>query len=250
MRNYLVDYVRSNEAAQLKDIQQELFEKFQVSLSTGYLSHVLNHEEGLVLTVGETRWMEHDPEKALRFRSFMVTEAIPHYGLDKLCFIDETSFDPRGLRVKRVRGPRGQRTIARRSGAALGKRYSVVAALTTSGIVHRHITSGTYNADLFWQFMIALLPQIPGYCIILDNARIHKDEERINNLSRIYDVRIVFLPPYSPFLNPIEVVFGQVKAYVATHFKEEGRLPSILHAFDLVKDSDILGLYAKHGYAL
>tara|TARA_B000000460_G_C21419082_1_gene350015 strand:- start:15 stop:305 length:291 start_codon:yes stop_codon:yes gene_type:complete len=66
--------------------------------------------------------------------------------------------------------------------------------------------------DLFtsW-FEQILVPQLePGKIIILDNAKVHKAEE-IYDLAASAGCRILFLPPYSPDLNPIEKFWANLK---------------------------------------
>jgi len=48
--------------------------------------------------------------------------------------------------------------------------------------------------------------------LVMDNAKIHHDEEMINLIERI-GCRILFLPPYSPDYNPIELAFSTLKAW-------------------------------------
>ena len=49
--------------------------------------------------------------------------------------------------------------------------------------------------------------------IILDNAKIHHDENLIEILEEL-GCHIIFLPPYSPDLNPIETAFSTVKSWI------------------------------------
>ena len=49
--------------------------------------------------------------------------------------------------------------------------------------------------------------------IVMDNARIHHDDELIALLEGL-GCRIVFLPPYSPDFNPIETAFSTVKSWI------------------------------------
>ena len=49
--------------------------------------------------------------------------------------------------------------------------------------------------------------------LIMDNAKIHHDEEMINLIERI-GCRILFLPPYSPDYNPIELAFSTLKSWL------------------------------------
>jgi transposase len=46
--------------------------------------------------------------------------------------------------------------------------------------------------------------------LIMDNAKIHHDEEMVNLIERI-GCKILFLPPYSPDYNPIELAFSTIK---------------------------------------
>ena len=66
--------------------------------------------------------------------------------------------------------------------------------------------------DLFnsW-FEQALLPELgPGTTIILDNASAHKSP-KILDIARSYGCKVLFLPPYSPDLNPIEKFWANLK---------------------------------------
>ena len=51
--------------------------------------------------------------------------------------------------------------------------------------------------------------------LIMDNARIHRET---NVLKVLENYNVLFLPPYSPHLNPIELWFGELKKYVARTF--------------------------------
>lgn len=53
----------------------------------------------------------------------------------------------------------------------------------------------------------------PNSVIILDNARIHHDKGLIGFL-QAFGIRVEFLPPYSPDLNPIETAFSVIKSYL------------------------------------
>jgi len=61
--------------------------------------------------------------------------------------------------------------------------------------------------------------------ILLDNFRSHHAQDTIE-YAEMLDIQLVFLPPYSPDLNPIEFIWKDVKKEVSTHFiacKEEMR---------------------------
>lgn len=74
------------------------------------------------------------------------------------------------------------------------------------------------NADDFKLFLTELAPKIPrGSVLIIDNARIHHAETLGTVFSLLHSslgIDVVYLPPYSPFLNPIEYAFNDLKAQV------------------------------------
>ena len=67
-----------------------------------------------------------------------------------------------------------------------------------------------------------------GDYFILDNSRIHYAEEiqeEIDDLLNAYGVTMVFLPTYSPELNPCELVFAQAKYWLRRN--RDGTLPFV-----------------------
>ena len=100
-----------------------------------------------------------------------------------------------------------------------GKRISAIPILTTRGIEDVYTSTETINGERFEDFLCQfLLPIImpfdgvkPRSVVVMDNASIY-------HLTRAQDIitgigaRLVFLPPYSPDLMPLEEVFAEVKA--------------------------------------
>jgi transposase len=52
--------------------------------------------------------------------------------------------------------------------------------------------------------------------LVLDNAKIHHDQELLDYLD-VFGVKVVFLPFYSPDLNPIETAFSTIKQFLQRH---------------------------------
>ena len=94
-------------------------------------------------------------------------------------------------------------------GAISGRRYhreSFVAGKLGSKIIAPFCYQGTCDTDLF-NFWIKnfLVPElIPGQVVILDNATFHKSS-KTKELIESSGCEILFLPPYSPDFNPIEI---------------------------------------------
>lgn len=104
-----------------------------------------------------------------------------------------------------------------------GKRYqreSFIAGKAGSKIIAPFCYQGTCNTDLFnvWveQFLVPDLK--PGQTVILDNATFHKSN-KTRDLIEAAGCKMIFLPPYSPDLNPIEIFWANFKRTVREKIK-------------------------------
>jgi len=90
---------------------------------------------------------------------------------------------------------------------------TLLAALRVDRIDAPCVFDGPINGASFLAYVEhVLLPTLaPGDTVIIDNLGSHKSK-RVRSLLRTAGARLVFLPPYSPDLNPIEQVFAKLKA--------------------------------------
>jgi len=130
-----------------------------------------------------------------------------------LVFIDETATTTKMTRL-RGRARRGQRL---RAHAPFGhwKTQTFVAALRCDGLSVPWIIDGAMNRKIFETYVeTQLAPTLqPGDVVILDNLASHKSEKAKAVLKR-RGAWFLFLPPYSPDLNPIEMAFAKLKAHL------------------------------------
>ncbi len=100
------------------------------------------------------------------------------------------------------------------SGRRFG-RQSVIAALKGKKLLAPMCFEGTCDTDLFNVWLKQeLLPSLtPGQVLILDNASFHKSAAT-RKLVESYGCEIVFLPPYSADLNPIEKYWANMKTKI------------------------------------
>jgi len=96
-----------------------------------------------------------------------------------------------------------------------GKRVSAIPVLTTRGIEDTFTTSSTVDGEKFiCQCVLPILLPFDGLnprsVVIMDNASIHH-LERVHDIVTGVGAHIVFLPPYSPDLMPLEV-FSKLKS--------------------------------------
>ena len=103
-------------------------------------------------------------------------------------------------------------------GEISGKRFgrqSVISALNGKKFLAPMCFEGTCDTDLFnvWLKQELLPTLTPGQVLILDNASFHKSIAT-RKLVESYGCEILFLPPYSPDLNPIEKYWANMKTKI------------------------------------
>lgn len=92
------------------------------------------------------------------------------------------------------------------------KTLTLVAALRHDGIIAPWVFDGPINAESFLTYVCdVLVPTLqPGDIVVLHNLSSHKGS-KIKETIQAAGARLVFLPAYSPDLNPIEQVFSKIK---------------------------------------
>jgi transposase len=93
------------------------------------------------------------------------------------------------------------------------KTTTLVAGLRKSGKVTPMTLDGPINGDWFEAYVRrVLIPTLrPGDVVIMDNLSSHK-RVSVRELVEAVGARLLFLPPYSPDFNPIEMAFSKLKA--------------------------------------
>jgi transposase len=131
----------------------------------------------------------------------------------RLVFIDETSVKTNMTRA-RGRALKGRRLHAS-APAGLWNTQTFIAGLTTDGLIAPWIIKGAMDREAFDSYIATqLAPAIaPGTVIILDNLCVHKSAKAAEIL-KVKGCWFLFLPPYSPDLNPIEMAFAKLKAHL------------------------------------
>lgn len=145
-------------------------------------------------------------------------EQVASFSKEDLVYVDESGIDSY---VHQSFGwaKRGTKVF----GEVSGQRYareSFVAAKCGAEILAPFCFKGTCYTDLFnfWieTFLVPVLK--PGQVVILDNATFHKSE-KTKTLIENANCTLLFLPPYSPDLNPIEIFWANLKAKIRIFLK-------------------------------
>ena len=119
-----------------------------------------------------------------------------------------------------------------------------------AAMVHKEI-SGALNGVIFLEYIRNdLAPTLrQGDIVIMDNLRVHK-VAGVRQTIEEKGATVLYLPPYSPDLNPIEMLWSKIKAFLREQKARDAAilLDKIQEAYDKVSLQDILGWFAAAGY--
>jgi transposase len=131
----------------------------------------------------------------------------------QLVFIDETWAT---TNMTRLRGgcPRGERLVAAVPHGHW-KTSTFVAGWRTTGLTAPLVLDGAMNGDAFRAYVEQILAPtlVPGDIVIMDNLGSHK-VAGVREAIEASGASLMYLPPYSPDLNPIEKSFAKLKALI------------------------------------
>ena len=115
------------------------------------------------------------------------------------------------LTPTRGRAPQGER-VPGSAPAGAYRNTTLISAIGPERVVGSLVVEGAADTNVFATYLERiLLPELSaGDVIVLDNLNVHRSP-RVRNLCEAAGVRLLFLPPYSPDLNPIERMFSKLK---------------------------------------
>lgn len=139
--------------------------------------------------------------------------------MNQRIYLDESGINEY-LHREYARGFRGKEVPGEVSGKRFA-RQSVISALFNGKFFAPMCFEGTCDTSLFNTWLKEMLiPNLrPGQVLILDNASFHKSAES-QKLVENAGCKILFLPPYSPDLNPIEKYWANMKKKVREYLRE------------------------------
>jgi transposase len=149
-----------------------------------------------------------------------------------------------------ARAPRGERAhgqVPRNRGEVT----TMLGALDARGVRALMTVEGGTDADVFEAFLEQVLVRKlrPGDIVVLDNVGAHKPH-RMRQLVEAAGARLLFLPPYSPDLNPIELCWSKLKGALKDFGARtrDALDQAIKRATDLVGSDDAVAWFRHCGY--
>ena len=174
---------------------------------------------------------------------------IPENDVNNLVFLDESGVNT-NMTGHYVRSKRNERAVDR---APVNTPCSttILSSIWLDGKTVHTVYQGGTTAERFAEYPEnILLPTLSGNgIIIMDNMRSHHAKV-VKGILDSSGIRYLYLPPYSPDLNPIEKMWSKIKAYlrkVKVHTASE--LPGAIEkAFSTVRPSDCSGWFHSCNY--
>ena len=168
-----------------------------------------------------------------------------------LVFVDESGVTTSMTRLY-GRAPKGQR-VPEAVPHGHWQVMTLIGALGATGIQAALTVDAATDADIFTVLVEKVLAPTrrAGQVVVMDNLSAHKDE-RVRAEIEARGCQLLYLPPYSPDLNPIEPAWSKVKAHLralkarAWEVLEKGVGP----ALQAITARDARGYFAHCGYAL
>jgi len=173
-----------------------------------------------------------------------------HFDARRLVFVDESGFHTSMTRL-RGRAPKGKRaygTVPRNR----GKNTTLIAAITLEGAMGESMTvEGATDSEAFEAYVEHFLaPSLEkGQVVVLDGLGAHRTE-KVRELIEARGADLLFLPSYSPDLNPIEEAFSKIKTLVRKVGARvrEALVEAIGRALAAVTPEDAASWFAHAGY--
>jgi transposase len=195
--------------ATIAELRAWLSKTYQVSASTGLMWKTLTALD-LTFKKKSLRAAEQDRTDVAKARTEWRNKQ-PSLIPSKLVFIDET-WTKTNMTRRYGRAPRGKRLV---DAVPYGhwKTTTLVAALRCDAVTATGVIDGAINGELFLAYVEQVLVPTPraGDGVIMDNLRAHK-VKGVREAIEAAGATLLFIPPYSPDLNPIEQAFAKLKA--------------------------------------
>ena len=228
---YVVGFILDNPSIYLHEVCQEVKECFELTIAPSTICKLLKRYG---ITRKKIRQVARQRCNALR-GAFMAQTFL--FNQEMFVWVDETGTDKRDQLRKYGYALRGT-TPVYHSFLSRGDRINAIAAITSSGLLTVELTKATVNGDNFFDFIRGtLIPHmrpsdgVSTHSILtMDNCSVHHVNE-VREVLQQAGILVLFLPPCSPDLNPLEEAFSNIKQYLRKHeLLQAIRDPTDIHA--------------------
>jgi transposase len=244
-------YISQDCSITLERIVQRLFEDFGIVIAKSTVDRRIDEFNFTIKRV--RRLPEKRNDKDVIEKRFIYAHEflslIPQEDGTNIFFVDEVGFYA-SMRSKSGRSPRGQRAVQVVPNLRT-RNISICCAISKQGTFFHKKQSFPFNKESFNQYILELLEKfeekgLKNVILIMDNVRFHRNVEVQEKITASGHY-IKFLPPYSPFLNPIENLFSQLKQIVRSgNPKNEDELINLIDSTFLKISTDHCANYYRY----
>jgi len=202
-KDLLLNFVKDNPIITLKNIYNHFKESISISLIHKILknNNISRKKVNLRYVYKDINLIEKDRKKY----AFSLNQS----EFNNFIHLDETSisinknkiygYSKKGIEIKKIIKHKHSR-----------EHYSCLTAISNNEIVAFQIINGSFNAELYKDFLYQNLDKFKNKVLVQDNARIHH-AKIVKSFIEQNQIQFKFLPAYSPEFNPIEMMFNQLK---------------------------------------
>jgi transposase len=157
-------------------------------------------------------------------------EVIKDIPIQRVLYIDESGIEM-GIHKEKSWSLKGKAVLAKKSGKYY-ERTNIIAGLVNNRSIAPMVFNGSCNTKVFnsWVENFLIKELKPGQFVVMDNASFHKSQ-KTKDLIESVGCKIIFLPPYSPDLNPIEKFWANMKRWIRGQISEFAHLYHALVKF-------------------
>lgn len=128
-------------------------------------------------------------------------------------------------------GKKGEPLYSKKSGKYY-ERTNIIAGLINNKPIAPMVFNGSCDTELFnkWVEDFLIVELKPGQVVVMDNAAFHKSRKTYELINSV-GCKLIFLPPYSPDLNPIEKFWANMKRWIKDRISQPSQLQQIITQF-------------------
>lgn len=173
---------------------------------------------------------------------------LEHVDVRNLVFIDEAGIHLGMVRLfaRAFRGERAVDTVPRNRGTNV----SLIGALSLDGLIASMTLEGSVDTPAFLSYVYDVLaPQLwVGAIVVMDNLKVHHAHS-VRRAIEAVGARVVFLPPYSPDLSPIELCWSKLKQFLRSKAARTYAAldQAMTEAVDYITEDDVSGWFNHCG---
>lgn len=174
---------------------------------------------------------------------------MPKLNIDDLIVLDESGCHF-NMTLPYARATGGKR-VAMPIPFKRGSKISVIGAISSDSVEAAIYGKWNTDGEIFTAFVKqCLAPKLSaGKIVIMDNVKFHSTKKAVEAINKT-GATILFLPPYSPELSPIENMWSKIKQLLKILEPKSWKTfkKAIAKAFAEIKKSDLFGWFKHCGY--